>query len=194
MTDRDAARNAFLKDAGWATAKFVWRPGDASFRRYARLTAADGATAMLMDAPPPRESAATFLDVGQRVAAAGVSVPNALAADRAAGFILMEDFGDDTFARLLAGGASAAPLWAGRAAGRRRSSPRPAPVAAARSALPVWGLSRRPEFQRPAASRGRWAGVTAASASQCPLPRWAQAQAAQASAATASAGRPGHCR
>lgn len=111
MTDRDAARTAFLDAAGWAAAKLVWRPGDASFRRYARLTRTDGLTAMLMDAPPPKESVGTFLEVGGRVAATGVSVPKALATDRDAGFILLEDFGDDTFTGLLAEGAPAAPLY-----------------------------------------------------------------------------------
>ncbi len=110
MQDRDALRTAFLRQAGWAAADLAWRPGDASFRRYARLTL-DGATAMLMDAPPPREDIRPFLSVGALFAAAGLSTPTAIAADVDAGFLLLEDFGDRTFTRLLDAGANPAPLY-----------------------------------------------------------------------------------
>lgn len=111
MEARDAARTAFLAANGWGEASLAWRPGDASFRRYARLTRSDGGLAMLMDAPPPRESAAVFVDIGERVGAMGVSVPTVLAADTTQGFLLLEDFGDDTFTALLDRGAAAQPLY-----------------------------------------------------------------------------------
>lgn len=110
MQDRAAARAVFLERAGWAAAAIDWRAGDASCRRYARLTRRGG-SAMLMDAPPPRENVAPFLRVAGLLAAAGLSPPTVLAADRAAGFLLLEDFGDATFAALLHGGADAGPLY-----------------------------------------------------------------------------------
>lgn len=110
MTARDDLRDAFLRDAGWADAGIEWRPGDASFRRYARLTH-EGARAMLMDAPPPKEQVAPFLDVAARLNAAGLSVPEVRAADRENGFLLLEDFGDATFTALLNDGADPAPLY-----------------------------------------------------------------------------------
>ena len=56
---------------------------DASFRRYARLSGPKGA-AMLMDAPPPKEAVGPFLDVGARLAAAGLTTPTVIAADQTA--------------------------------------------------------------------------------------------------------------
>ena len=44
----------FLNQAGWAGAQIDALPGDASFRRYFRVTK-PGKSAMLMDAPPPNE-------------------------------------------------------------------------------------------------------------------------------------------
>lgn len=110
MQVREAARAAFLTDAGWADAEARWRPGDASFRRYARLTRAGG-RAMLMDAPPPKESVGPFLDVGEMLRRAGISAPAILAANRADGFLLLEDLGDATFTTLLDGGADPQPLY-----------------------------------------------------------------------------------
>ena len=92
-----------LQRAGWAEAARFPLPGDASFRRYIRLQRADGKTAMLMDAPPP-EDVRPFCAVAAHLEALGLSVPRRLAADPEAGLLLLEDFGDATFTRLLAAG------------------------------------------------------------------------------------------
>ncbi len=110
MEGRQAARAAFLEQAGWGAATFAWRASDASFRRYARLTLG-GATAILMDAPPPKEAVAPFLAVGDMLRAGGLSAPATLAADRTHGFLLLEDFGEATFTTLLADGADPVPLY-----------------------------------------------------------------------------------
>src|SRR6202012_6150086 len=78
-------------------------PGDASFRRYQRLTR-DGVTTMLMDAPPPQEDVRPYLAVARHLRALDFSAPAILAADEEAGLLLIEDFGDGTFTRLLARG------------------------------------------------------------------------------------------
>ncbi|MBV1917544.1 MAG: phosphotransferase [Sphingomonadaceae bacterium] len=67
-------------------------PGDASFRRYERLSLGD-ARAMLMDAPPPQEDVGPFLRVARWLDANGIRVPEILAEDEARGLILLEDLG-----------------------------------------------------------------------------------------------------
>src|SRR5699024_238705 len=65
---------------------------DASFRSYWRV-AHDGPDCIVMDAPPPREDVRPWLAVAQRLADAGVHVPEVLARDVERGFLLIEDFG-----------------------------------------------------------------------------------------------------
>ena len=55
VTDsRQEAMTVFLADSGWGTAELKPLPGDASTRRYVRLTMG-GRTAMLMDQPQNAE-------------------------------------------------------------------------------------------------------------------------------------------
>ncbi|MEM6491320.1 MAG: phosphotransferase [Pseudomonadota bacterium] len=110
MSGRASARARLLDQAGWSGAEEDPLPGDASFRRYIRLRR-DGASAMLMDSPPDSEPLAPFLDIAARLRRLGLAAPSILAADVAAGFALLEDFGDETFARALAAGAPAATLY-----------------------------------------------------------------------------------
>lgn len=75
---------------------------DASFRRYFRLDAADGATYVAMDAPPPHEDVRPFLHVAEVFGAAGVSVPQVLTRDVERGFLLLTDLGSTTYLHQLA--------------------------------------------------------------------------------------------
>ncbi|WP_347303876.1 phosphotransferase [Croceibacterium sp. TMG7-5b_MA50] len=84
----------FLAEAGWTGAVVEPLVGDASFRRYFRLRAADGSTAMLMDAPPPQEDPRPFLHVAGWLAEHGMRAPRILAARPDQGLVLLEDFGD----------------------------------------------------------------------------------------------------
>lgn len=84
----------FITHAGWADAAIAPLPGDASFRRYFRLTRA-GETAMLMHAPPPHEDPAPFLHVAHWLNGHGMRGPAILAQDAAQGWVLTEDFGND---------------------------------------------------------------------------------------------------
>lgn len=68
--------------------------GDASFRRYYRLQLADGATRMLMDAPPPQEDIRPFVAIARDWRAADLPVPEIHASDADAGFVELEDLGD----------------------------------------------------------------------------------------------------
>lgn len=122
------AINTFLASTDWAEATRHPLGQDASTRRYIRLIHADGATALLMDAPPieaapcpPEADEAKRLDMGwnasARLAASrvdaftavaeylrgrGFSAPEVYAEDAEAGLALIEDFGSGLeFARLI---------------------------------------------------------------------------------------------
>jgi N-acetylmuramate 1-kinase len=69
---------------------------DASFRRYFRVYVNDRSY-IVMDAPPVRENNAAFLDVAQRLRAAGLNVPEVLAENSAQGFYLLSDLGMDLY-------------------------------------------------------------------------------------------------
>ncbi|MCL4186062.1 MAG: phosphotransferase [Rhodobacteraceae bacterium] len=100
---RPAHAAAFLAAAGWGTAARRPLAGDASPRRYERLVLPSGATAVLMDADPATgEDVRPFLAIARHLARLGLSPPAILAEDAAGGFLLLEDLGDDLFARLCA--------------------------------------------------------------------------------------------
>lgn len=133
---------AFLEAAGWADAVHHPLPGDASTRRYIRLERAGergGERAMLMDAPAaaeapvcppdasPEERAALGYNAVARLAGSnliafagladalcerGFSAPTIRASDVEAGFLLLEDLGDDLIARLLPGDLHEGTLYA----------------------------------------------------------------------------------
>ena len=110
MPERAAVIDRFLSAEGWADASRHPLAGDASFRRYVRLRRADG-SAMLMDAPPPQEDVRPFLRIARLLARLGLSAPRVLAADEAAGLLLLEDLGDETYTRVLAAGGEEAALY-----------------------------------------------------------------------------------
>ena len=82
---------------------------DASFRRYFRVTSTTGATAIVMDAPPPHEDVRPFVNMTHLLAESGgaqsplgdVHVPELLAADEARGFLLLGDMGSTTYLSAL---------------------------------------------------------------------------------------------
>ncbi|MCW9045878.1 MAG: phosphotransferase [Alphaproteobacteria bacterium] len=101
----------FLAGAGWHEVERDPLTGDASFRRYIRLKQATGEKAMLMDAPPPQEDVRPFLSMARHLEKLDLSAPKILAGDEAQGFLLLEDFGDDTYTRLLKKGADEEKLY-----------------------------------------------------------------------------------
>ena len=141
MIERAAARTAFLEAAGWGAAKLAAFPGDASTRSYFRLT--HGANrAILMDAPggaeapacPPEADpetraqlgynalarlagpdTAAFAAIARALTTRGFSAPHILEADLKAGFLILEDLGDDLFARVIPDRAHEGALYAAAA-------------------------------------------------------------------------------
>ena len=73
---------------------------DASFRRYFRLTTAEG-TLIAMDAPPEREDCRPFVDVTNRLLNCGVNAPRILHANIAEGYLLLDDLGSTTYLEAL---------------------------------------------------------------------------------------------
>ncbi len=104
MTDRATLADRFLATTNWAQAARAPLAGDASNRRYERLTdPASGATAVLMDAPPEKgEDVRPFTAIARFLRDQGLSAPAIYAEDADRGFLLLEDLGDALFARVLA--------------------------------------------------------------------------------------------
>lgn len=130
MNNRDKnaeLRTDFLKRAGWSEAQAEPLAGDASTRRYERLTKGD-AHAVLMIAPPGAETPAcpraaspeerrslgynalarlagpnlnAFTAMARALREAGLSAPEIYADDAQAGFALIEDLGDNLFTRVV---------------------------------------------------------------------------------------------
>lgn len=100
MPERQNAINAFLADNGWQPEHRTVLAEDASFRRYERL--ADGnRVAVLMDAPPLQEDTRLFIRIAEHLLNLGLSTPKIYAQNTNQGFLLLEDFGDDTYTRVL---------------------------------------------------------------------------------------------
>jgi len=102
MSARSDAAKTFIDAAGWGQASRILLAGDASNRRYDRLTKADGTTAVFMDAPADKgEDIRPFVLVARFLIKNGLSAPHILAQDSQNGFLLIEDLGDALFARLM---------------------------------------------------------------------------------------------
>jgi hypothetical protein len=137
-SDREALKAEFLKQTGLDGARRVPLTGDASTRRYERLYRGDGVSLIFMDQPPsletapcppgasPEERAAAGYNALARLAAGrvdafvatagwlhanGLSAPAVIAHDAPAGLAVLEDLGDDLFARLIEQGQDEAALY-----------------------------------------------------------------------------------
>ena len=107
---RAAAMADFLAGCGWGGIAPLMLADDASFRRYYRLVDG-GRRIVLMDAPPPLEDVRPYVAVAAILRRLGLSAPEVHAEDGARGFLLIEDFGDDLYTRLLAAGADERQLY-----------------------------------------------------------------------------------
>ena len=95
-------RDRFLKAMGWDGTAVTKLRQDASLRSYFRLTKPTQAppqTAVLMDSP---EGIEQFLGVSLLLRKAGIHSPAIYGLDKAAGLMLLEDFGNNSFSNLLA--------------------------------------------------------------------------------------------
>jgi aminoglycoside/choline kinase family phosphotransferase len=108
--ERGQAIAGFLAAVGWGGVAPAPLAADASFRRYFRLLD-NGRRAVLMDAPPPHEDVRPYIRVAGLLRGHGLSAPEIYAENREQGLLLIEDFGDDTYTRLLADGGDEATLY-----------------------------------------------------------------------------------
>lgn len=127
--------------------------GDASFRRYYRLTLPDESTRMLMDAPPEQEDSHPFVAIARQWLMAGMPVPRLHAVDLETGFIELDDLGDSPMqCRLDGNEGSATQAWFERAIEvihelQNRANPEPLPaydaalLEAELELFPTWCLS-----------------------------------------------------
>lgn len=114
--------------AGWRRQPLA---GDASARRYERLTAPDGRSAVLMDARAEPASVAPFLRIAAHLRGLGLAAPTVLAEGE--GVLLLEDLGPETLAARLARRPGEAPRLYGAAVDlllRLQAAPPPAGLAA----------------------------------------------------------------
>lgn len=102
MPQRQAALQRWLReDCQLSGFDLAPASGDASFRRYFRISLNDGRSLIAMDAPPEKEDCAPFVEVTGRLAGSGVHVPQIQAQDLEKGFLLLEDLGEQLYLDVL---------------------------------------------------------------------------------------------
>ncbi|MGH8086530.1 MAG: aminoglycoside phosphotransferase family protein [Lysobacter sp.] len=102
--DRAAARLAWARAAtGAAELELARASIDAGFRSYWRATARNAGTPsrIVMDSPPDQEDVRPWLRIRELLEIGGVRVPQVLARDVDAGFLLLEDLGADTCLQVI---------------------------------------------------------------------------------------------
>ncbi|TAH32262.1 MAG: hypothetical protein EYC62_09565 [Alphaproteobacteria bacterium] len=107
---RDQQIHKFLHDAGWADAKRVPMREDASARKYYRLQK-QTQSAVLMDAAPPFEEVGEFARKAAIFSSYGLSIPKIYARDDAHGLLLIEDYGEISFANAIRSGENGGGLY-----------------------------------------------------------------------------------
>jgi aminoglycoside/choline kinase family phosphotransferase len=100
MNNRQKELDVFLVDNGWKSEHRSTLAADASFRRYDRLLDRSR-RAVLMDAPPIQEDTRPFIRIAEHLVSLGLSAPEIYAQNTDQGFLLLEDFGDKTYAHVL---------------------------------------------------------------------------------------------
>lgn len=97
MSDRLAELTHWLGGI-FSAEKFRIAPAsaDASFRRYFRVYRGES-TLIVMDAPPDKEDSRPFVALSREFRAIGLNVPEVLEADLAQGFLLLTDFGTESY-------------------------------------------------------------------------------------------------
>jgi N-acetylmuramate 1-kinase len=108
----DLIQDWLRRDLGWPQLTLEPASADASFRRYFRVRGRDGATHIVMDAPPEHEDVEPYLRVSRMLAGCGVHVPHVDAADTVRGLVLLEDLGSEHYLARLGSGGDADALYA----------------------------------------------------------------------------------
>lgn len=103
MSTREQAITQFLSGSNWQNAVRAPLAGDASMRKYLRLGAGvDGRVAVLMDADPALgNDIKPFQRITTYLRSIHLSAPEIYLADERNGLLLIEDLGDDLYARVV---------------------------------------------------------------------------------------------
>ncbi|MDR2872043.1 MAG: phosphotransferase [Xanthomonadaceae bacterium] len=100
-TQRDAARIRWVREIlGTPHVQLQRASTDAGFRSYWR-TQERGPSRILMDSPPELEDVRPWLRIHRLLTDGGIRVPEVLACDTDSGFLLLEDLGGPTLAKIL---------------------------------------------------------------------------------------------
>ncbi len=100
MIRRKEELEKFLSGTEFSGAELQPLAGDASARRYVRAVK-NGKKAMVMDTPAEGENFPAFVAIAEHLYKNGYSAPQILARDMQAGFLLLEDLGDDSYTKIL---------------------------------------------------------------------------------------------
>jgi aminoglycoside/choline kinase family phosphotransferase len=101
MSDRGSLIETFLTDTKWQDWSRVPLAGDASARRYLRLST-PGQSAILMDAPPENgEDTDPFVAMAMLLRQEGLAAPHVLAHDAENGLLLLSDLGTTDYVQWL---------------------------------------------------------------------------------------------
>ncbi len=98
--DRTLLLLQFLKQNNLENYQLEKVAGDASFRHYFRAFGGEKSF-IIMDAPPEYEDVRPFCKVAEFLLANNFSAPQIFAKDYQNGFLLLEDFGDDSYRKVL---------------------------------------------------------------------------------------------
>ncbi|MBT8424495.1 MAG: phosphotransferase [Silicimonas sp.] len=100
--DRPTNIDGFLSQAGWLDAERQPLAADLSRRAYTRLVKPGVGSAVLMDAPPDRDtSTPAFVEMTNWLRNARLNAPEIYASDIESGLLLLEDFGDTQIAKVI---------------------------------------------------------------------------------------------
>lgn len=113
---RREKREGFVAAQGWGDATLDEMQADASFRRYYRLSGASMPLLLMQDPPdrppvPPFVMVEPFVRIARHLRLLGLHAPEIHAEALEDGLLLLEDFGDATYTRLLNAGEDAHALY-----------------------------------------------------------------------------------
>ena len=98
--NRDSLLRQFLEQNKITNYQLEKVAGDASFRHYSRAIIGNKSF-IVMDAPPEKEDVHPFCKIADFLLQNNFSAPQIFADDYQNGFLLLEDFGDDSYRKVL---------------------------------------------------------------------------------------------
>jgi aminoglycoside/choline kinase family phosphotransferase len=100
LADREKLKSQFLKRLNLDKHSIMPIAADASYRKYYRVTQGDSSF-IVMDSMPFYENNEAFVRLAKHLISQGFSAPNIYNYDAENGFLVIEDFGDVSFNKLL---------------------------------------------------------------------------------------------